>query len=198
MWQKIRSAFVEDTNPAAPAPSPVATGPVLVQPISVMDDDEWYQRLAAASAFVLTTPGKAIQRYTDAMAALPLDATMKLKTAAVQAKSLEGLTNEGILAAFDGMKGALAQERTHFEEAIAAATVNEVDQPKAEIEKLSAEINAKQAEIAALQARVSDLSTGVAESQGKIVRAKSQFDMAATRRNGEIDAEKARLVALLG
>lgn len=126
-----------------------------------------------------------------------MDDRTKFKTAVIQAKAQEGLTQERILATFDGLKVALQNEQEAFSATAKATKEQEITNRQQKVQEITDAIAAKQKEIAGLQQRLSQVSTDLVEAQGKIQRAESQFTIAAQRRAIEIDQEKAKYVSLL-
>src|SRR5262245_39673448 len=179
---------------AAPAPSPY-------QPSSQTmseEADHLYQRILAKTNFESTSVAAVIHKYLDPLSALPsLDEKTRFKTAVIQAKAQEGLTQEKILATFDGLKVALQNEQESFAASAEATKQEEIEHRQKRVQEITDTIAQKQKEIAQLQQRLSDMTTELVGAQGKIQRAESQFAIAAQRRALEIDQEKAKYVNLL-
>jgi predicted RNase H-like nuclease (RuvC/YqgF family) len=126
-----------------------------------------------------------------------MDERTKFKTAVVQAQAQEGLTQEKILATFDGLKVALQNEQESFAAAAGATKAQEITNRQKKVQEITDAITTKQQEISQLQQRLSQMSTELVAAQGKIQHAESQFTIAAQRRAVEIDQEKAKYVSLL-
>jgi chromosome segregation ATPase len=157
-----------------------------------------YQRILAKTNFDATQVSATIHKYLDPLSAIPsMDERTKFKTAVIQAKAQEGLSQEKILATFDGLKVALHNEQDSFAASAAATKQREIDDRQKKVQEISDAIAQKQKEIAQLQQRLSDVTTELVGAQGKIQRAESQFTIAAQRRAVEIDQEKAKVVSLL-
>ena len=124
-------------------------------------------------------------------------AVTRFKTAVIQAKAQEGLTQEKILATFDGLKVALQNEQESFAASAAATKQREIADRQQKVQEVTDAIAQKQKEIAQLQQRLSEVTTELVGAQGKIQRAESQFAIAVQRRALEIDQEKAKYVSLL-
>ena len=167
------------------------------QPMSE-ETEHVYQRILAKTNFNHTQVAATIHKYLDPLSAIPsLDERTRFKTAVVQAKAQEGLTQEKILATFDGLKVALQNEQDSFAASAAATKQREIDDRQKKVQDVTDAIAQKQKEIAQLQQRLSDVTTELVGAQGKIQRAESQFTIAAQRRALEIDQEKAKYVSLL-
>jgi uncharacterized coiled-coil protein SlyX len=185
---------------AAPVTTPTDSGayhPVSTQPMSE-ETEHVYQRILAKTNFNATQVAATIHKYLDPLVAIPsLDERTRFKTAVIQAKAQEGLSQEKILATFDGLKVALQNEQESFTASAAATKQKEIDDRQKKVQEISDAIAQKQKEIAQMQQRLSDVTTELVGAQGKIQRAESQFAIAAQRRALEIDQEKAKYVSLL-
>ncbi|HSY93882.1 MAG TPA: hypothetical protein VK812_21160 [Candidatus Binatus sp.] len=216
----IKHVIIEDDDPkpAAPAhaesqPVPQAAPPVAVpapsysdstayQPSSTQpmseETEHCYQRILAKTNFDATQVAATIHKYLDPLSAIPsLDERTKFKTAVIQAKAQEGLSQEKILATFDGLKVALHNEQESFAASAEATKQHEIADRQKKVQEITDAITQKQKEVAQLQQRLADLTTELVGAQGKIQRAESQFTIAAQRRALEIDQEKAKYVSLL-
>ncbi len=191
------------TEAAPPAAAPVAPSadvsyhPASAPPMSE-ETEHVYQRILAKTNFDTTQVAATIHKYLDPLSAIPsLDERTKFKTAVIQAKAQEGLSQEKILATFDGLKVALQNEQESFANSAAATKQREIDDRQKKVQDVTDAIAQKQKEIAQLQQRLSDVTTELVGAQGKIQRAESQFAIAVQRRALEIDQEKAKYVSLL-
>jgi chromosome segregation ATPase len=192
------------TEPAPAAATPVARSSdssayqtMSGQPMSE-ETEHVYQRILAKTNFASTQVSATIHKYLDPLSAIPaLDERTKFKTAVIQAKAQEGLSQEKILATFDGLKVALQNEQESFSASAAATKQREIEDRQKKVQEVTDAIAQKQKEIAQLQQRLSDVTTELVGAQGKIQRAESQFAIAAQRRALEIDQEKAKYVSLL-
>ena len=162
------------------------------------ESEHVYRKILARTDFQATPVAATIHKYLDPLSAIPaMDERTKVKTAVVQAKAQEGLTEERILATFDGLKVALRNEQESFASTAGAMKEEEITDRQKKVREITNAIAAKQQEISQLQQRLSQMSTELVEAQGKIQRAESQFSIAAQRRAVEIDQEKAKYVSLL-
>ena len=192
------------TEAAPPAAAPVAasTENVSYHPASAPpmteETEHVYQRILAKTNFDSTQVAATIHKYLDPLAAIPsLDERTRFKTAVIQAKAQEGLSQEKILATFDGLKVALQNEQESFSSSATATKQREIDDRQKKVQEVTDAIAQKQKEIAQLQQRLSDMTTELVGAQGKIQRAESQFTIAVQRRALEIDQEKAKYLSLL-
>ena len=214
----IKHVIIEDDDPksqgqtqahpqphpeAAPPAAPVAAStdvsyhPASAPPMTE-ETEHVYQRILAKTNFDATQVAVTIHKYLDPLSAIPsLDERTRFKTAVIQAKAQEGLSQEKILATFDGLKVALQNEQESFANSAAATKQREIDDRQKKVQEVTAAIAQKQGEIAQLQQRLSDVTTELVGAQGKIQRAESQFAIAVQRRALEIDQEKAKYVSLL-
>ena len=211
----IKHAIIEDDDPKAEAkpeshPTQQATAPVMAnnatasshtavdaQPMSE-EVEHVYQRILAKTNFNSTQVAATIHRYMDPLLAIAtLDERTRFKTAVVQAKAQEGLTQEKILATFDGLKVALQNEQESFAASAEATKQHEISDRQKKVQEFTDQITQKQREIAQMQQRLSEMTTELVAAQGKIQRAESQFTIAAQRRAVEIDQEKAKYLSLL-
>jgi len=189
----------ETAATAAPAAaSPASSYPSMsTQPMSE-EVEHVYQKILAKTNFESTQVAATIHKYLDPLSAVPsLDERTRFKTAVVQAKAQEGLTQEKILATFDGLKVALQNEQESFAASAEATKQREVNDRQKHVQEVTDAIAQKQKEIAQLQQRLSDMTTELVGAQGKIQRAESQFTIAVQRRALEIDQEKAKYLSLL-
>jgi predicted nucleic acid-binding Zn-ribbon protein len=189
----------EAAPPAANVAAPVdsAYHPAATQAMTE-ETEHVYQRILAKTNFNTTQVAVTIHKYLDPLSAIPsLDERTRFKTAVVQAKAQEGLSQEKILATFDGLKVALQNEQESFAASAAATKQREIDDRQKKVQEVTDAIAQKQREIAQLQQRLSDVTTDLVGAQGKIQRAESQFAIAVQRRAVEIDQEKAKYVSLL-
>ena len=183
--------------PAASYSDSAAYQPASTQPMSE-ETEHCYQRILAKTNFDSTQVAATIHKYLDPLSAIPsLDERTKFKTAVIQAKAQEGLSQEKILATFDGLKVALHNEQESFAASAEATKQHEIADRQKKVQEITDAITQKQKEVAQLQQRLADLTTELVGAQGKIQRAESQFTIAAQRRALEIDQEKAKYVSLL-
>jgi hypothetical protein len=215
----IKHVIIEDDDPKAeakaqahsqaaaetvPAPAasvaavPAASYPAMsTQPMSE-EVEHVYQKILAKTNFESSQVAATIHKYLDPLSAVPsLDERTRFKTAVVQAKAQEGLTQEKILATFDGLKVALQNEQESFAASAEATKQREINDRQKHVQEVTDAIAQKQKEIAQLQQRLSAMTTELVGAQGKIQRAESQFTIAAQRRALEIDQEKAKYLSLL-
>jgi len=215
----IKHVIIEDDDPKAeakpqahpqaspeiaPTSAPVAASPasasypaMSVQPMSE-EVEHVYQKILAKTNFESTQVAATIHKYLDPLSAIPsLDERTRFKTAVVQAKAQEGLTQEKILATFDGLKVALQNEQESFAASAEATKQREINDRQKHVQEVTDAIAQKQKEIAQLQQRLSEMTSDLVGAQGKIQRAESQFTIAAQRRALEIDQEKAKYLSLL-
>lgn len=200
----------ESTPPVAPhsmaapvaAPAETSTSQTAYQTMSGQpmseETEHVYQRILAKTNFAATQVSATIHKYLDPLSAIPaLDERTKFKTAVIQAKAQEGLSQEKILATFDGLKVALQNEQESFATSAEQTKQQEIANRQKKVQEITDAISQKQKEIAQLQQRLSEVTTELVGAQGKIQRAESQFTIAAQRRALEIDQEKAKYVSLL-
>jgi hypothetical protein len=213
----IKHVIIEDDDPkpeakpqaqapaqSAPASAPVAA-PIEIPAYSASTDqpmseevEHVYQRILAKTNFDSTQVAATIHKYLDPLSAIAtLDERTRFKTAVIQAKAQEGLTQEKILATFDGLKVALQNEQESFASSAEATKQREIADRQRKVQETTDAIAQKQKEIAQLQQRLSEMTTDLVGAQGKIQRAESQFKIAAQRRALEIDQEKAKYLSLL-
>ncbi len=167
------------------------------QPMSE-ETEHCYQRILAKTNFAATQVAATIHKYLDPLSAIPsLDERTRFKTAVVQARAQEGLTQERILATFDGLKVALQNEQESFSASAEATKQQEIANRQKKVQEITDAIGQKQKEVTQLQQRLSEVTTELVGAQGKIQRAESQFTIAAQRRALEIDQEKAKYLSLL-
>jgi uncharacterized coiled-coil protein SlyX len=200
-------AHSQDAPQAAPAvPAATYTDSAVSQPAYQTmsgqpmseETEHCYQRILAKTNFDATQVAATIHKYLDPLSAIPsLDERTKFKTAVIQAKAQEGLSQEKILATFDGLKVALHNEQESFAASAEATKQHEIADRQKKVQEITDAITQKQKEVAQLQQRLADLTTELVGAQGKIQRAESQFTIAAQRRALEIDQEKAKYVSLL-
>jgi hypothetical protein len=166
---------------AASAPTQVATPDV---------DDGTYGGLVEKTSFEATDAGRAVGKYLSAMDSLPIEAALKLRTAVAQARRLDGVGDDALLATFDAMKGALEAERQSFQEASARFKAGEIDEREGRMRALTTEIDDRQAQLARLTAEL-------AHARASMARITARFATAVERRDREIEQERARFAAVL-
>ena len=200
---QAHSQPVSQTAPPVAVPDMASTDsgsayhPANTQPMSE-ETEHCYQRILAKTNFDATQVAATIHKYLDPLSAIPsMDDRTKFKTAVIQAKAQEGLSQEKILATFDGLKVALHNEQESFAASAEATKQHEIADRQKKVQEITDAITQKQKEVAQLQQRLADLTTELVGAQGKIQRAESQFTIAAQRRALEIDQEKAKYVSLL-
>lgn len=218
----LKHVIIEDDDPKPDAQKPAQahpqphteTAPAVTVPVAASaevpayhaaspppmseETEHVYQRILAKTNFDATQVCATIHKYLDPLSAIPsLDERTKFKTAVIQAKAQEGLSQEKILATFDGLKVALQNEQESFANSAAATKQREIDDRQKKVQEVTDAIAQKQKEIAQLQQRLSEVTTDLVGAQGKIQRAESQFAIAVQRRALEIDQEKAKYVSLL-
>ena len=112
--------------PAASYSDSAAYQPTSTQPMSE-ETEHCYQRILAKTNFDATQVAATIHKYLDPLSAIPsLDERTKFKTAVIQAKAQEGLSQEKILATFDGLKVALHNEQESFAASAEATKQHEI------------------------------------------------------------------------
>ena len=213
----LKHAIIEDDDPkpqgqtqapnaeATPLPAVPATASTDTLAYQTMsshpmseESEHVYQRILAKTNFEATQASATIHKYLDPLSAIPsLDERTRFKTAVVQAKAQEGLSQEKILATFDGLKVALQNEQESFAASAEATKQQEIANRQKKIQEITDAIAQKQKEVAQLQQRLSEVTSELVGAQGKIQHAESQFTIAAQRRALEIDQEKAKYVSLL-
>ena len=177
---------------AASAAAPVTP----MKPIDVgvvPDNNEAYRKILSKTDFEGTDVAATIHKYLEPLKAIPdtvMPANVKFKTAVLQAKAQSGLTEEGILAAFDTLKSRLQQEQNSFDEKEKQFVAREITGRQDRIKQITGQITQLQQELA-------QLSNELVEAEGKSTHAQGQFAAASQRRAGEIEQQKAQYAALL-
>ena len=182
-----------DAGPRSPAAAPAASPPAgsAPEPVLAADaDDGIYRALLEKTSFDATDAGRAIGKYLGAMDAVPLEASLKLETAIAQARRIDGVTDDALLASFDAMRRALELEQRSFQEASARFKAGEVDDREGRMRALTTEIDDRQAQLARLTAEL-------AQARASMARTTARFTTAADRRDHEIAQERDRLAAVL-
>jgi hypothetical protein len=175
---------------AAPVPTTVS---VPIETGTVADNDEVYQKLLSRTDFETTDVAATIHKFLDPLQAIAdtvMPPNVKFKTAVVQAKAQAGLTEEGILSAFDKLKAQLQQEQDAFGVKAQQFAAREVSGRQDKISQIASQV-------AQLQQELAELSGQLVEAQGKSSHAQSQFAAAAQRRAIEIEQQKEQYAALL-
>ena len=207
----IKHVIIEDDDPKAEAKPQAQAETAPAAPVAASSQSSYqapppmseevehvYQRILAKTNFESTQVAATIHKYLDPLAAIPtLDERTRFKTAVIQAKAQEGLTQDKILATFDGLKVALQNEQESFAASAEATRQREIADRQKHVQETTDAIARKQKEITQLQQQLSEMTTDLAGAQGKIQHAESQFKMAAQRRAVEIDQEKAKYLSLL-
>ena len=176
-----------------PSAAPLVTP---MQPIDtgvVPDNDAAYRKILSKTDFEGTDVAAAIHKYLEPLKAIPdtvMPPNVKFKTAVLQAKAQSGLTEDGILSAFDTLKARLQQEESAFDEKEKQFVAREITGRQDRISQITAQITQLQQELA-------QLSNELVEAQGKSAHAQGQFAAASQRRIGEIEQQKAQYAALL-
>jgi len=183
---------------AASQPPPAAESDGAAYHATTGESEQIYKRILAKTDFQATPVAATIRKYLDPLSAIStMDERTKFKTAVVQAKAQEGLTEEKILATFDGLKVALQNEQESFKATAQATKEREISDRQSKVQEITNAIAGKQKEISQLQQRLSQMSADLVEAQNKIQHAEAQFTSATQRRAAEIDQEKAKYNGLL-
>lgn len=178
-------SLVETAPPAAFAP-PIDAG-------VVPDNDAVYQTLLAKTDFENTSEASTIHKFLDPLKAIPdsvMPANIKFKTAVLQASAQAGLTEDGILGAFEALKAKLQQEKDAFGGKAQIFAAKEVKGRQDQIQQISEQITQ-------LQQKLAQLSNELVEAQGKSTHAQTQFEAAVQRRSSELEQQKALYASLL-
>ena len=168
----------------------------ITQPIesgTVPDDDQVYKRLLAKTDFEGTVIAATIHKFLDPLKVIGdgvMPPNVKFKTAVLQASAQAGLTEAGILSAFDQLRAELQQEQDAFEEKARQFAGREIANRQERIAGITNQISQLQQELA-------NLSGELVEAQGKATHAQTQFTAAAQRRAIEIEQQKAQYASLL-
>jgi len=187
-----------DAKASAASPAPPTVSDVASFHTTSGESEQIYKRILAKTDFQATPVAATIRKYLDPLSAISsMDERTKFKTAVVQAKAQEGLTEEKILATFDGLKVALQNEQESFKATAQATKEHEITDRQSKVQEITNAIAGKQKEISQLQQRLSQMSADLVEAQNKIQHAEAQFTSAAQRRAAEIDQEKAKYNGLL-
>ena len=183
---------------AASQPPPAAESDGAAYHATTGESEQIYKRILAKTDFQATPVAATIRKYLDPLSAIStMDERTKFKTAVVQAKAQEGLTEEKILATFDGLKVALQNEQESFKATAQATKEREISDRQSKVQEITNAIAGKQKEISQLQQRLSQMSADLVDAQSKIQHAEAQFTSATQRRAAEIDQEKAKYNGLL-
>ena len=172
------------------APSPFSV------PGNTVLDEAVYQRVLSKTDFDKTDVGTKLHRYYDALPDV-LDTNTKFKTALAQVSKLDGITADQVLGAFDDLKLALKTETEKFADAANSQTQKEVDSRKQRLQQLSTTASELAHQIEQINQEAAQIGGELAEAQGKIANAQTQFQLAFTRRNSEIDQQRAQFTMLL-
>ncbi|MGD0096975.1 MAG: hypothetical protein ABSB60_10800 [Terracidiphilus sp.] len=181
---------------AAPAVESAASPASYALPIDagvVPDSDSVYQTLLSKTDFESTPTAATIHKFLDPLKAIPdsvMPSNVKFKTAVLQATAQAGLTEDGILGAFDTLKSKLQQEHDAFGQKAQQFAAREVSGRQDQIQKITEQITELQQELARL-------SNELVEAQGKSTHAQSQFEAAVQRRSSELEQQKALYASLL-
>ena len=192
----VKGALFQDDEGKKPAPAkdpPPSSPPqmsVVPSPMDLPVDTDLYQALLAKTQYTNTPVGSAIHKYTEALAGVPLDESMKLKAAIGQAKKLDNIADDAVLGSFDAVRGWLQHEEELFSESASAATADQVVARQKRLDELNAEVKAKQEEIV-------HLAQELTEAQSHLTNLSTQFKSAAARRRAEIEQEYNRYAAAL-
>lgn len=209
LWETVKHVVVEDTpekdkspkvtipaaQPSAPTPATVPTfgfntaAIPAMTPVAVTENADIYNRIASKTDFDMTQAGITLKKYSDPLISIILDPGTRLKAAIAQATG-DGLTVDKVLATFDGLKVALANEVSAFNDKAQQQTDHEVTAREQKIQELTAQMTS-------IQQQLGQLSNDKVMAQGKIATATQQFSMAASRRGLELDQQKAQFTALL-
>jgi hypothetical protein len=199
--ESTTTSAVANTAPAV-APAPPSEVPSAAPPIAysvpidasvVADNDETYKKILSKTDFESTEVAETIHKYLEPLKAIAdtvMPPNVKFKTAVLQAKAQAGLTEDGILAAFDTLLARLQQEQAAFDEKEKQFVAHEITGRQDRITQISNQITELQQELA-------KLSNELVEAQGKSAHAQSRFLAAAQRRTSEIEQQKAQYAALL-
>lgn len=190
----LKNAVLEDDGkpePKTEEPAPSATitpHPTTSAPAMPTEGGDIYAGLLAKTDYRNTPVGTIVHKYLDGLAGLPLDDSIKLKTAIAQAKKIDGIVDDGIIGSFEAVKGWLKAEEDDFSEAASATTASEIVDRQKRIEVLNSEVKERQEALVRLAQELS-------EAQSRLSTVSMQFKSAVARRTVEIEQELARYTA---
>lgn len=162
---------------AAPYRAPVASPSSYSVPTGSGETNEAYDRLLASTQFESTDVGQILQKYLEPLKNVPMDPTIRMKTAIAQATAIDKITQEQIIAAFDRMGISLTNEQSSFETW------------KRNKESLVTELSNR---ISDLQKQINDTSVELSTQQTKLSVGQSKFSVAMQRRRAEIEQQAAQ------
>lgn len=187
--------FEEQEKPAqAPvAPLTSTSAPAMFVP----GNDKLYQRLVEATQFEKTKVGQILSKYLAPLATLPLPPEMKLKTAATQAQSLDGVLPSAVIGAYDEMKEALTTEQLAFAREESEFEHNEIVMRQDKIKDITTEIEAIQKKLAETQQALATETSALQSAQANHTQLKTQFTLALQRRQAEVEQEKVKTSTII-
>jgi hypothetical protein len=206
--KKSISSAPAPSTAAAPAPMPTlnstlganygftAATPGFGTPTVVLDEGV-YKKLLTKTDFEATTVAKTIHKYMDAMSAVPMSAEQKFTIAVGQAKTIDKLTNEEILAAFDSLKSALQAEQDVFNKHAQDYIASDVTARQNQLTDIGNKIAALTREITELQSQSADVQNRLIAAQANANGAQTQFNLAVQRRANEIEQQKNQFAQML-
>lgn len=165
--------MIQTNTYTPPVTAPVNYGPGL----GVSADNEAYDRLSAATAFENTNVGKILQKYLEPLKNVPMDPTIKMKSAIAQAVAIDKISNEQILAAFESLQAQLGEEQISFE--------NWRSTKQGKIAELTQQIGD-------LQKQINEASIELSNTQTKLTVGETKFSAAMQRRRAEIEQQAAQ------
>lgn len=197
MLGNLKSIFFEE---APKAKEPVASLPLTdtsAPAMFVPGNDSLYQQLVGATQFEKTAVGQILSKYLAPLATLPLPTEMKLKTAAAQAQSLDGVLPSAIIGAYDELKQALITETANFEREAGEYEKVELTQRQEKMDAIQADIVALQQKLLDTQQSLASETTELQKAQAIHSQMKMQFNMALQRRTAEVEQEKVKTSAIV-
>jgi hypothetical protein len=193
-------AFNLGTGGAAAAPAPAFAPSVFAaatpsaSPFSVPStavlDEKVYASVLKKTNFDDTNVGKIVHKYYDGLEGVIADPSQRFRAAIGQAQKIDNITPAQILSTFDQLQAALDQDAQAFTNVAAA-------HDKAEIQTRQTSIAAKQQQVAQLNSEIAQLTAELTDETTRSGAAVQQHNLAQSRRQQEIAAQKAQIAALL-
>jgi hypothetical protein len=192
-----QSPVAQATTVKMPTPPavewPVTSSPALTfspMPTANTGSSEVYDDLVARTSFETSAVAKILQKYLAPMEKVSLDEKTKFQMAVLQAKAQEGLSPQAILTVFDELSASLKHENEAFNTKCENFIQSEITVRDEKIKSLTQQA-------AQLQQQITQISSELVGQQNKLNTIKSNFALAANRREIDINQQKTKYTALL-
>jgi hypothetical protein len=172
------------------APATVSADSPFEVPNTVVLDEKVYQSVFAKTNFDTTSAGKVVHKYFNSLEGSAMSTDERLKTAMKQASTIDNISADQVLAAYDQMQSALEADAADFHKVADGVQANQITARQTKIA-------VKQQQVETINAEITQLQTELISEQNNYTHAVQQYGLAEQRRAQEIAGNKAHFAVLL-